>query len=110
MDKRPDIGLQSELARFGVLLEYDTFHRPRYDPAANLWPLVERMVDAGYAGRIALATDMAEADHYRFIGGGPGLASLPGEIQHRLWEKGIPEDSRNQMLGGNIARRLGCLN
>jgi phosphotriesterase-related protein len=110
MDKRPDIGLQSELARFGVLLEYDTFYRPKYDPAANLWPLVERMLDAGYAGRIALATDMAEADHYRFIGGGPGLASLPGEIQHRLCERGMPEDSRNQMLGGNIARRLGGLN
>jgi phosphotriesterase-related protein len=110
MDKRPDIGLQKELARFGVLLEYDTFYRPKYEPAANLWPLVDQMVSAGYADRIALATDMAEADHYHFIGGGPGLASLPGEIQHQLSERGIPETAREQMLGGNIARRLGGIN
>lgn len=110
MDKRPDIGLQKELARLGVMLEYDTFYRPKYDPAAKLWPLIERMVSAGYAERIALATDMAEGELYHFIGGGPGLASLPGEIQHRLCEQGIPDDARKAMLGGNIARRLGGIN
>lgn len=31
-------------------------------------------------GALALATDMAEAELYHFIGGGAGLASLPGEI------------------------------
>jgi len=77
MDKRPDAGLQKELARLGVLLEYDTFYRPKYNPSANLWPLIETMVSAGYSDRIALATDMAESELYYFIGKGPGLASLP---------------------------------
>jgi hypothetical protein len=64
------------------------------------------MVGVGLADRIALATDMAESELYHFIGGGPGLSSLPGEIQDRLSERGIPEASRKQMLGGNVARRL----
>ena len=110
MDKRPDIGLQKELARLGVLLEYDTFYRPRYNPAANLWPLIEQMTGAGFSDRVALATDMAEAELYHFLGGGPGLASLPGEIQNQLAEKGYPEAARMQMLGGNIARRLAGIN
>lgn len=110
MDKRPDPGLQKELARLGVLLEYDTFYRPKYDPSGNLWPLIEQMVSAGFSDRIALATDMAEAELYHFIGQGPGLASLPGEIQAQLNEKGIPETAQRQMLGGNIARRLAGVN
>ena len=110
MDKRPDAGLHKELARLGVLLEYDTFYRPKYDPAARLWPLLEAMVGAGFSDRIALATDMAEAELYHFIGGGPGLASLPGKVRIQLKEKGIPEIAREQMLGGNIARRLAGIN
>ena len=106
MDKRPDIGLHRELARLGVLLEYDTFYRPKYNPQANVWPLIERMVSAGLSDRIAIATDMAEAELYHFIGGGPGLASLPSELQDQLIEKDFPETARKQMLGGNIARRL----
>ena len=110
MDKRPDISLQKELARFGVLLEYDTFYRPKYDPSENLWPLIEKMVSSGFSNQIALATDMAEAELYHFIGGGAGLASLPGEIQNQLIEKGIPEIDRSQMLGENITRRLAGIN
>ncbi len=106
MDKRPDFSLHKALARLGVLLEYDTFYRPKYLPGANLWPLIEQMVAAGLSDRIALATDMAEAALYHHIGGGPGLASLPGEIQETLTAKGIPEIERMNMLGGNIARRL----
>jgi phosphotriesterase-related protein len=110
MDKRADLGLHKELARLGVLLEYDTFHRSKYDPSANLWPLIEKMVGAGLSEQVALATDMAEPELYHFIGNGPGLASLPCEIQHQLIEKGFPDAAREQMLGGNIARRLAGIN
>jgi phosphotriesterase-related protein len=110
MDKRPDAGLHKELARLGVLLEYDTFYRPKYNPPANLWPLIEQMAAAGFADRVALATDMAESELYHFIGGGAGLASLPAEIQDLLIRKGYPETDRKQMLGGNIARRLAGIN
>ncbi|HZD55187.1 MAG TPA: hypothetical protein VE136_00570 [Anaerolineales bacterium] len=106
MDKRPDISLHKELAHLGVLLEYDTFYRPKYNPDSNLWPLIEHMVSSGYSDRIAFATDMAGAGLYHFIGGGPGLKSLPGEIRNHLEQKGFPVAARKQMLGGNIARRL----
>ncbi|KAF0111943.1 MAG: Uncharacterized protein FD147_457 [Chloroflexi bacterium] len=110
MDKRPDAGLHKELARLGVLLEYDTFYRPKYNPQTNLWPLIESMVSNGFSDRVALATDMAETELYHYIGGGAGLASLPGEIQNRLNENGFPETACKQMLGGNIARRLAGIN
>jgi len=110
MDKRPDISLHKALASFGVLLEYDTFYRPKYNPAVNLWPLIEQMAGAGFTNRIALATDMAEAALYHNIGGGPGLESLPGEIQDTLKQKGYPEAAILQMLGGNIARWLAGIN
>jgi predicted metal-dependent phosphotriesterase family hydrolase len=110
MDKRPDAGLHKALAHMGVLLEYDTFYRPKYNPATHLWSLIEQMVNAGLSDRVALATDMAEAENYHFIGGGAGLSSLPGEIQNTLIAKGFPESTRKQMLGGNIARQLAGIN
>lgn len=109
MDKRADFCLHAELSRFGVLLEYDTFFRPKYQPELNVWPLILAMVNAGLSEHIALATDMAEADLYKSIGNGPGLASLPGIIQSRLDQMGIPLKSIQEMLGGNIARRLAGL-
>jgi phosphotriesterase-related protein len=110
MDKRPDISLHMALASFGVLLEYDTFYRPKYNPAVNLWQLIEQMAGAGLTNRITLATDMAEAALYHNIAGGPGLASLPGEIQETLKQKGFPQAAILQMQGGNIARRLAGIN
>ncbi len=110
MDKRPDVSLHQGLARLGVLLEYDTFLRPKYNPANNLWPLLESMVKAGLADHVALATDLAEAPLYHYSGGGPGLASLPGQIADELNRKGFPETVRRQLLGGNIARRLAGIN
>ncbi len=106
MDKRPDFSLHKALASLGALLEYDTFYRPKYEPGTRLWPLIDQMVEAGLSSHVALATDMAEPASYRSLGGGPGLKSLPGEIQEKLIEKGYPEEIRKQLLGGNISRRL----
>ena len=36
MDKRPDVGLHRSLAQAGVMLEYDTFYRPKYEPDRNV--------------------------------------------------------------------------
>lgn len=94
MDKRPDLSLHQALASFGAMLEYDTFYRAKYNPEKNLWPLIEQMVALGHSGSIALGTDMAEAELYHSIGGGPGLASLPGEIRKQLKERGIPVPAR----------------
>ena len=109
MDKRPDASLHTELARFGALLEYDTFFRPKYDPSRNLWPLLEAMAQAGCADSLALATDLAESAMYHAIGGGPGLQALPTLIKRQLSVRGFPEPAIRQMLGENIARRLAGL-
>lgn len=110
IDKLVDFGVHTELAKAGVLLEYDTFFRPKYKPEEYLWPLIDRMVNAGLGHRVALATDMAEKEMYHAIGRGPGLASLPGKIQTRLKERGISENIIKQLVGGNIAARLARIN
>jgi len=97
--------LHRELAQAGVLLEYDTFHRPKYDPEATLWPLIERMAAAGLDGAVALATDMADPALWAY-GGGPGPASLPGSIRSRLQALGLPPETITGMLGYNVATRL----
>lgn len=109
MDKRPNFSLHAELSRFGVLLEYDTFNRLKYQPETKVWPLLLAMVNAGLSGHIALATDMADSELYKSINKGPGLSSLPGAIQTRLDLMEIPLKSVQEMLGGNIARRLAGL-
>jgi predicted metal-dependent phosphotriesterase family hydrolase len=106
MDKRPDPALHRALANLDVLLEYDTFLRPKYAPAGNVWPLLETMAEAGFANRIALATDMASPDNYHTTGGGVGLAGLPDEIRAQLRQRGFTKEDQTQLLGGNIARRL----
>ena len=110
MDKRPDFGLHHELASAGVLLEYDTFYRPKYSPEQGVWPLIDRMVDAGQDSCLALATDMAEPGLYASLGRGPGLAGLPGDICARLRQRGINDSMIRRLTGGNIARRLAGLN
>lgn len=106
MDKRPDFGLHRELARAGVLLEYDTFYRPKYDPERGVWPLLAQMAGAGLAGSVALATDIAESDLWQSMGAGPGLPGLLTVIRPRLLALGFPADQVAALLGGNIARRL----
>jgi hypothetical protein len=44
VDKRPDVGLHRELARAGVLLGYDTFGRPKYNPDQGVWQLIPALV------------------------------------------------------------------
>jgi len=105
-----DIGLHSELAKAGILLEYDTFFRSKYSPEENLWSLIDTMVSSGLSYRLALATDMAEAEYYQCLGGGPGLASFPGFIRERLSHMHVPENNIQQMMGENITRRLAGLN
>lgn len=84
MDKRPDLNLHRELARAGVLLEYDTFYRPKYHPEANVWPLLVGMVEAGFGLRVAIATDMADRNMWSYTAEGPGLTALLLQIIHRL--------------------------
>ncbi len=106
MDKRADFGLHRELAKAGVLLEYDTFYRPKYDPERGVWPLLAQMAGAGLAGSVALATDIAENELWQSMGAGSGLPGLLTVIRPRLLAMGLTADQVAALLGGNIARRL----
>jgi 5-phospho-D-xylono-1,4-lactonase len=102
IDKRPDFGLHRALAQAGVLLEYDTFHRPKYQPEHNVWPLLARMVAEGLAGQIAIGTDLAGTAFWQET----GPTSLPGEIVTRLRGLGFDAPTVRGLTGGNIADRL----
>jgi predicted metal-dependent phosphotriesterase family hydrolase len=102
IDKRPDFGLHRELAQAGILLEYDTFFRPKYDPERNVWSLLQRMTAAGLVGQVAIGTDMADTAFWQGI----GPAALPGKIVSRLRTLGFESPTIRRLTGGNIADRL----
>jgi predicted metal-dependent phosphotriesterase family hydrolase len=106
MDKRPDLGLHRELAQAGVLLGYDTFLRPKYDPEEGAWPLLKKMIADDLADRIAIGLDLAEAAMWRHYGGQPGLLALPEQVVPRLSAEGISESIIARLTGQNIARYL----
>ena len=106
VDKRPDFGFHQAIAQSGAMLEYDTFFRPKYDPEQNVWLLLQKMVQAGLAGQIALATDMADSGMWQQLGGQPGVPAFLTQIQPRLVEMGLDNNIINLLMGGNIAGRL----
>ena len=106
VDKRPDFAFHQAIAQSGAMLEYDTFFRPKYSPEQNVWPLLEKMTQAGFAEQIALATDMADGNMWQQLGGQPGVAAFVTQIQLRLVELGLDHKIINQLMGGNIAQRL----
>jgi phosphotriesterase-related protein len=100
-----DVGLHRELAQAGVLLGYDTFARPRYDPENNVWPLLREMVRDGFSENIAIGLDLAQSSMWRY-NGGPGMMVLVEEIIPRLLKEGIDEKTISNLTAQNIARRL----
>lgn len=106
VDKRPDFAFHHEMAQQGIMLEYDTFYRAKYQPDANVWPLLAQMIEAGLASQIAIATDMAEAAMWSSMGNGPGLTALITQIVPRLRAMGGDDTTVNQLVGTNIAGRL----
>jgi len=106
MDKRPDLGLHAELAEAGVLLGYDTFLRPKYQPERHALPLLCSMIERGHDRSIAVGLDLAEASLWPSLGSGPGPAYLATELVPRLRRDGVPEEALTRVSGGNIARRL----
>jgi 5-phospho-D-xylono-1,4-lactonase len=102
VDKRPDFGLHQELAQAGVLLEYDTFFRPKYDPERNVWPLLVRMIEGGLAGSVAIGTDMADLALWREV----GPVGLVTTVMSRLQSLGFDAPSVARMIGQNVAARL----
>jgi phosphotriesterase-related protein len=106
VDKRPDIGLHRELASAGVLLEYDTFVRPKYQPEINAWPLVEEIIASGLSKQVALATDLALTNQWPYSGGFPGPTAFIAIVRDRLIDSGVSLEVTTRLMGENIADRL----
>lgn len=106
VDKKPDFGLHTYLAQMGVLLEYDTFFRPKYFPEENVWPLLFKMVENGYAENIAVATDMADTRMWKWSGSEVGMTGLMTIIIPRLISSGIGQSTIRSLVGANIAKKL----
>ena len=87
-------------------VEYDTFYRAKYQQDQNLWPLLGRMVSGGWAGLVALATDMGDPRLWSRLGAGPGLTAFLTQIKSRLHRIGMDETTVRALLGGNMALRL----
>lgn len=106
MDKRPDFGLHRELAQAGCVLEYDTFFRPKYRPEANVWNLLRQMVESGWSGSLALATDLADKHLWATMGTGPGPVGFVKDVKQCL-EKEIGDPAiHSKLMGETIAQRL----
>jgi predicted metal-dependent phosphotriesterase family hydrolase len=94
------------LAQMGVLLEYDTFNRPKYKPEENAWPLLGRMVEAGLESKIALATDMADSAMWLSGMGNSGLTVFFTTIIPKLLDMGFTSNTIAKLVGENIASCL----
>ncbi|MEI8132206.1 MAG: hypothetical protein WCG34_07220, partial [Leptolinea sp.] len=110
IDKRPDMGLHTELAKSGVVLEYDSFFRPKYYPEEIVWPLISKLCADGLSSSIAFATDLAESALWKNLGGGPGLIGFISSIRQRLFDLELDDITVNNLTGGNICRRLTIAN
>ncbi len=106
VDKRPDVGLHRELAQAGVLLGYDTFGRPKYDPDHNVWQLIPTLIADGLAHAIAICLDFAFPSQWRSFGGEPGLTFLQSHILPRLTEMGLDMATIKRLTAQNVAERL----
>jgi phosphotriesterase-related protein len=106
MDKRPDITLHRELAKEGVLLGYDTFARPKYNPEYYAWRLLRTLVEDGLYDCISIGSDLASADMWQHCGGQPGMLYLPNVIVPRLYAEGFPQSIVDKLTGLNVVGRV----
>ena len=90
----------------GYLLEYDTFLRPKYRPAENVWPLLVRALESGLAGAIACGLDLADPTMWRFAGGDHGMPGLLTVVASGLRALGADEGALRALLRDNICQRV----
>ena len=100
VDKRPDVALHLDLAHEGFRLGYDTFCRPKYDPANNVFPLIEALLAGNGRTSICLGLDLADSSLWAF-NGGPGLTYLYDHVAPTLRQLGVDEPTIAAVTGTN---------
>ncbi|MBE7537326.1 MAG: hypothetical protein HS122_02785 [Opitutaceae bacterium] len=106
MDRNADYWLHRKLARTGVLLEYDTPSRFKYQPECVVIRLMREMIDGGFLDRLTLGGDLARRSYLKSYGGGPGYAYLLTHFTARLREEGFSEHELNAIWIDNPFRWL----
>src|SRR5690606_2849858 len=106
VDKVADPGYHRDLAASGAWLVYDQALRQVADENPATVTLIEHMLEAGYAGRLLLATDGARRDLWRAYGGPPGLAWLATGFRDLLGTRGLNEATIGRLYVDNPRRAL----
>lgn len=103
VDKVVDRELHRELARAGVMLEYDQGFRWA-DRANGTLQLIEWLVEDGLEDHIVLGMDAARRSYLHVYGGSPGLTYLLAEFSDQLTARGISDETRHRLFVDNPAR------
>lgn len=90
-DHHLDWDYHVRLAHLGVTLGYDQISKEKYAPDNDRIAFIRRMIEAGFAGQIALSMDLARTVYFPEYGawGTPGFSYMLWRFAPRLVEEGV---------------------
>lgn len=88
------------LAHLGVTLGYDQISKEKYAPDNDRIAFIQRLIEAGFAGQIALSMDLARTVYFPEYGrwGSPGFSFMLWRFAPRLVEEGVDPPLIETML------------
>ena len=107
VDQRDDAALHVDLARAGVLLGFASSLRDD-DGRAQPYALLERLLEAGLAGSVALGLDLAAPTRWSVAtaeASGTGPAALVTIVEAKLQALGAAAEDIDMLLGGSLLER-----
>lgn len=104
LDRKLETDYLFEVARRGVGMGFDQFSKEKYYPDSERIAHIKALCDAGHAGQIFVAGDLARRSYWTSYGGGPGLTFLLWRIVPWMRERGITQEHINAMLIENPRR------
>jgi predicted metal-dependent phosphotriesterase family hydrolase len=106
METQADAGVHRELAATGALLGYGGRAFVE-DGARGAVAALERRLDDGHAGSVAIGLEVARPDAWDAVPeGGAGPGALVANVERRLRELGAVDDDVDALLGRNLLRRV----
>ncbi|HWZ44039.1 MAG TPA: hypothetical protein VNW97_11210 [Candidatus Saccharimonadales bacterium] len=106
VDRRTDLGFQSELAATGVFLEYDAMPRVTKGLDRSSLQLIVSMVEKGFASSILLGSDISRQGYWKSYGGQPGLDFLITGFRQQLEGAGLSKSMIDTLYVENPQRFL----